>query len=102
MTKDFQHIILGVSASGPTKRWPVENYIKLAENLLKIYNCKFYLALGKNDNDIEQKIMNSEIKDACFSFSNIGIKETLADYQKCRPLCRKRYWFLAHKFSIKY
>ncbi len=77
MSKDFQHIILGVSASGPTKRWPVENYIKLAENLLKIYKCKFYLALGKNDNDIEQKIMNSKIKDACFSFANIGIKETL-------------------------
>ena len=77
MTEDFKHIILGVSASGPTKRWPVENYIRLAENLLKISNCKFYLALGKNDFDIEEKIMSSKIKEACFSFSKIGIKETL-------------------------
>ena len=32
LDKNFKHICLGVSASGPTKRWGIENYVKLAGN----------------------------------------------------------------------
>ena len=28
-SKDFKHICLGISASGPTKRWNIKNYIKV-------------------------------------------------------------------------
>ena len=31
-----KNIVLGVSASGPTKRWDIENYIKLATQLKPI------------------------------------------------------------------
>ena len=42
-----KNIILGVSASGPTKRWDIENYIKLAIQLNQIKKCKFFIAAGK-------------------------------------------------------
>ena len=32
---------------GPTKRWDVNNYIKLAEKINKKTKCKFYIAGGK-------------------------------------------------------
>ena len=44
--------MLGVSASGPTKRWDIENYIKLASKLSEYKNCKFFIAAGKNDLEI--------------------------------------------------
>ena len=47
LDKNFKHICLGISASGPTKRWDIDNYIKLAEKINKKIKCKFYLAGGK-------------------------------------------------------
>ena len=38
-----KNIVLGVSASGPTKRWDIENYIKLASKLSEYKNCKFFI-----------------------------------------------------------
>ena len=32
-SKDFKHICLGISASGPTKRWDIKNFIKLCEKI---------------------------------------------------------------------
>ena len=71
-------------------------------NLLKISNCKFYLALGKNDFDIEEKIMSSKIKEACFSFSKIGIKETLPIIKNADLYVGNDTGFLHIKFCIKY
>jgi len=31
-SKEFKHICIGISASGPTKRWNIENFIKLCKN----------------------------------------------------------------------
>ena len=31
-SKEFKHICLGISASGPTKRWDIKNFIKLCIN----------------------------------------------------------------------
>ena len=73
----FKHICLGVSASGPTKRWDIKNYIKLAENINKKTKCKFYIAGGKNDIYLIKEFKNSEIKNNFMSFENLSIKETL-------------------------
>ena len=51
LDKEIKHVCLGVSASGPTKRWDIKNYIRLAEELGKQKTCKFYLAGGKYDKD---------------------------------------------------
>jgi len=73
----FKHICLGVSASGPTKRWDIQNYVKLAENINKKIKCKFYIAGGKNDVALINEFKNSEIKNDFMSFENLSIKETL-------------------------
>jgi heptosyltransferase-2 len=80
---NFKHICLGFSASGPTKRWPIENYIRLAENLNKIKPCKFYLAGGRNDEELFTKFLNSSIASSCISFQNLSISETLPIIKNC-------------------
>ena len=77
LDKEFKHICLGISASGPTKRWDVNNYIKLAEKINKKTKCKFYIAGGKNDINLINEFKNSEIKNNFMSFENLSIKQTL-------------------------
>jgi heptosyltransferase-2 len=79
----FRHICFGFSASGPTKRWPIEKYIKLAENINKIKPCKFYLAGGKNDEELFTQFLNSSIANNCISFKNLSILETLPIIKNC-------------------
>ena len=81
--KDFKHICLGISASGPTKRWDINNYIKLCEELSKIKKCKFYVAGGKNDIKLINEFKKSEIGKNCQSFEELNIKETLPIIKNC-------------------
>ena len=39
--KNLKHICLAISASGPTKRWDIQNYIRLCQELVKNKKCKF-------------------------------------------------------------
>ncbi len=77
MKENEKHLILGISASGPTKKWPINNFIKLAQQLYETYPCRFYIAVGKNDEDLNDKILNSSIGKHCVSLKNLSIKETL-------------------------
>ncbi len=77
LDKNFKHICLGISASGPTKRWDIQNYIKLASEINKKIKCKFYLAGGKNDINLITEFKNSDIGKHCISFEKLSIKETL-------------------------
>ena len=79
----FRHICFGFSASGPTKRWPIEKYMKLAENMNKIKPCKFYLAGGVNDEQLFTKFLNSSIASNCISFKDLSISETLPIIKNC-------------------
>ena len=81
--KDFKHICLGISASGRTKRWNINNYIKLCEELSKIKKCKFYIAGGKNDIKLINEFKKSEIGKNCQSFEELTIKETLPIIKNC-------------------
>ena len=81
--KNFKHVCLGISASGPTKRWDIENYIQLCRELIKIKNCKFYIAGGKNDFELITKIKKSDIGNNCESFENFSIKQTLPIIKNC-------------------
>ena len=83
LNKDFKHICLGISASGPTKRWNINNYIKLCEELSKIKKCKFYVAGGKNDIKLINEFKKSEIGKNCQSFEELSIKETLPIIKNC-------------------
>ncbi len=83
LTSNVKNIVLGISASGPTKRWGIENYINLAIELNKIQNCKFFIAASKEDQEIIDKIKNSEIGKNCFSLENFSILEILPIIKNC-------------------
>jgi heptosyltransferase-2 len=80
---NFKHICIGFSASGPTKRWSIEKYIKLAEDINKNKPCKFYLAGGQNDEDLFKKFLSSSIASSCISFKDLSISETLPIIKNC-------------------
>ena len=81
--KNFKHICLGMSASGPTKRWNINNYIRLAEEMAKKTKCKFYIAGGEKDLDLINKFKNLDVGKNCVSFEKLSIKETLPIIKNC-------------------
>ena len=84
ITNDTKNIICGISASGPTKRWKIDNYIKLFENLSSKYECKFFLAGGLNDENLIKKITDSPIGNKCISFAKMKISETIPIIGACQ------------------
>ena len=56
MDNNVKNIICGISASGPTKRWNITNYIDLFKNLSEKFKCKFFLAGGPKDQELINKI----------------------------------------------
>ena len=78
-----KNIICGISASGPTKRWDIKNYIKLFEIINKKFPCKFFLAGGHHDKNLIKIIMESSIGKKCVSFSNLKISETIPIIKAC-------------------
>ncbi len=84
IANNTKNIICGISASGPTKRWDVNNYIKLFENLDKKFQCKFFLAAGPNDENLIKQIMNSSIGNKCISCSKMNISEIIPIIGTCK------------------
>ena len=82
-SKEFKHICLGISASGPTKRWNIKNFIKLCTNINARTPSKFYLAAGNNDKDLIDQFLNSELSNNCISFKDLKINETLPIIKNC-------------------
>ena len=83
LNKDFKNICLGISASGPTKRWDIQNYIKLASEINKKTKCKFFIAGGKKDIDLINKFKESNVGKNSLSFETLSIKETLQNISDC-------------------
>ena len=79
-----KNIICGISASGPTKRWDINNYIKLFENLDSKFQCKFFLAGGLKDEDLIKRVTNSSIGNRCMSFSKMKIGDTMPIISACQ------------------
>jgi len=82
--ENTKNIICGISASGPTKRWDIYNYIKLFENLNSKFNCKFFLAGGLKDENLIKTVMNSSVGKNCVSLSNMTIGETIPIISSCK------------------
>ena len=81
--KNLKHICLAISASGPTKRWDIQNYIRLCQELVKNKKCKFYVAGGTNDIDLINKLKNSDVGKDCESFEKLSIRQTLPIIKNC-------------------
>ena len=83
INNDTKNIVLGISASGPTKRWDIENYIKLASDLNEFTKCKFFITAGKNDLEIVEKIRTSKISANCVTLENLSIADILPIIKNC-------------------
>ena len=83
--KKQTNILLGIGGSGPTKRIPGKTFLKVIEEILKIKECKFFLATGKNSDEqsILTEIMNSSFKDNLISLDDLSIKDTLPIIKNC-------------------
>lgn len=79
-----KNIVCGISASGPTKRWDIKNYIKLFENLNSKFKCKFFLAGNLNDKNLIIKVINSTIGKNCVSFSSMTLTEAIPIIGACQ------------------
>ena len=77
ITDNTKNIVCGISASGPTKRWDINNYIHLFEELNKKYRSKFFLAGGLNDEELIKKVMSSSIGKNCLSFSKMKLSKAI-------------------------
>ena len=84
ITSNTKNIICGVSASGPTKRWGTDRYVRLFENLNLKFNCKFFIAGGLKDESLIKQITNSSVGKDCVSFSNMTIEETIPIIGACQ------------------
>ena len=87
MSQNHKNIVLGVSASGTTKRWPIKNFIKLIEKINENHPSKFYLAAGKNDQQLIDEILNSNIGSNCISLNTLQIKEMMPIIANCNLYC---------------
>lgn len=76
--KNYKHIILGLSASGETKRWGVNNFVKVTNKVSREYKCKFYLAGGSSDQKIIDEFIGKSESKNFFSFTNLNIKEIIS------------------------
>lgn len=77
-SKNNNQIIIGIGSSGPTKKWPTENYIELIKKI-NDRNIKFYLAGGNNEieNQIANKIINEIKENRIESLCSLSIEEIM-------------------------
>ena len=76
--KSNNQIIIGIGSSGPTKKWPTENYIELIKRIGN-KNITFYLAGGKNEIEyqIANKIINEIKENRVESLCSSSIEEIM-------------------------
>ena len=76
--KNNNQIIIGIGSSGPTKKWPTENYIELIKRISN-KNITFYLAGGNNEieNQIANKIINEAKENRVESLCSLSIEEIM-------------------------
>ena len=71
------NIIIGIGGSGPTVKWPIENWIRLIDYLNKNFLMNFIIAGGKND-EIEFNLIVEKLKiKNIFSLCNLSIREAI-------------------------
>ncbi len=87
ISQSHKNIVLGISASGPTKRWGIANFIRLIEKINEKLPSKFYLAAGKNDQKLIDEILNSNIGPNCISLNNLKISEMMPIIANCNLYC---------------
>ncbi len=84
ITNDTKNYISAPSASGKTKIWPVDNFIKLLKELNKKHPSKFFIVAGPDDENLIKKIIDSSIGQRCVSLSKLSIEQIIPIIASCR------------------
>jgi len=84
ITNNTKNYMIAPSASGPTKRWDIINFIKLIEELDKKHPSKYFIAAGPDDENIIEKIMNSPIGKNCVPLSKKSVSEIIPIIGACK------------------
>ena len=79
---NVKNIVAGISASGPTKRYDIENYINLFQKISSRFPCKFFLFGGKNDQLLIERVMSSVSN--CVSLSKLDLEKIIPIIASCR------------------
>ena len=79
------NILLGIGGSGPTKRVPAKIFINLMKLASQKYNCRFFLATGKNaeEQKILFEILNTTFKNKCYALDSLSLNEILPIIKNC-------------------
>ena len=79
------NILLGIGGSGSTKRISSKIFIEFMNLVTQKYECKFFLATGKNIEEqiILHDILNTKFKDQCYALDNLSLSETLPIIKNC-------------------
>jgi len=82
----YLNILLGIGGSGPTKRIPSRTFINFIELISKKYECKFFLATGKNEEEqkILHEILKTNFKEKCIPLDNLSLKEIMPIIKNCK------------------
>ena len=80
------NILLGIGGSGPTKRVPAKIFIETMRLIRNNYDCRFYLATGKNfeEQEILNELLNSNLKEKCIPLDNLMISDILPIIKNCK------------------
>ena len=80
------NIVLGIGGSGPTKRIPAEKFILFMHMAMANYDCRFFLATGKNEDEqvILNQIISSEFKEKCVPLDNQNLNEIMPIIKNCQ------------------
>jgi len=78
---DTKNIICGISASGPTKRWGINNYIELFQKINSKFKSKFFLFGGKSDEVLIEKVISSVPNS--FSLSKLDLEKIIPIIAAC-------------------
>ncbi len=84
--KNQLNILLGIGGSGPTKRIPAKVFVEFMELTSENYDCKFFLATGKNkeEQEILNEILKNDSKEKCTPLDHLNLKEIMPIISNCK------------------
>jgi len=81
-------ILIGIApgAHWPTKRWPKERFIELANLLIQRKNAKIIIFGGKDDVELSNEIKTSLLNKPIIAAGKLSLMETAALLKRCKVL----------------
>tara|TARA_B100001109_G_C18857271_1_gene472280 strand:+ start:856 stop:1779 length:924 start_codon:yes stop_codon:yes gene_type:complete len=76
-------VVIGIGASGDNKRWPLENFIKIIQQLKKLKFEKFILAGGKGERHISEKIISQLDFINFINMEDFNVEQCIQEISKC-------------------